>query len=138
MGKKYKSADDFSRDDNEKEMDTLMDIYNIDEYDRSLQDIKRLANERKLVPPQYRRAYDLAIERTVEQIIDDFHDDVPYKIMTRDIDMAKEGGKIRELYTQAPQVNYYRKNKSTKTKPKRKIVKKPVKKVVRKSKPKKK
>jgi len=129
MIKKYKSADDFSYKNDSDEFEKMMDVHNIDEYDISLQDIKRLANERKEVPPQYRKAYDLAIDHISEQIIEGFHDDIPYKMMMNDIESAKRGGKFRKIYPVTD-----RKKKISKANPKRKLSKKIIKKVIRKPK----
>jgi hypothetical protein len=128
MTRKYRSADDFTH--KEDNIEDAINLREIDLYDDELQRIKQLVNERDKLPQQYHRTYDLTIDRIIEGIKENYHDDISRNVMERDIENAKKGGKFWPLFpvgkgsTSKDTLNIDRKKKTSKAKPKRKIVKK--------------
>ena len=95
-------------------------------YDQGLLELKKLVNERNSASINKRKIYDIAINKTIDDIYEISESIIPSKIVKRDIELALEGGKYRELYIQhdSDDVIQIRKKKTTKTKPKRIIKKK--------------
>lgn len=100
-----------------------------DTYDQLLLELKRLHEERAKAPENKRKPYDIIIQRVVDYIyyIAE-HAHIPRSSVYEDLVATEKGGKYRKLYD----IDYdnvvspeeYRKKKSSKTKPKRKVIKK--------------
>jgi hypothetical protein len=119
------------------EIEMMLSIQDIDDYDQALMELKRLVNERKKFPKNY-EAYDIAIKKLILGINEFYEEgDLPQQAVERDIDEALKGGKYRILVKNTkeyPDIIDLRKKRISKPKPKRKPVKKVVKKVVKKCK----
>lgn len=120
-----------SSDDEE----TMIRLHYIDLYTQGLLDLKRLINNRKQTPPKNRKAYDIAIDTAIIELHELGNSDLPMKNIDSDINEALKGGIYKKIYRNPEDddendVIQIRAKKTTKAKPKRR----PVKKVVRKCK----
>jgi len=120
--------DDFKKSADEEE--TMMRVHDIDLYDQALLDLKKLVNERNAAPKNRQRPYAIAIDKSINEIYELAQGDIPTSAIKRDISMALQGGKYRKLYQDPTSdvIELDRKKKSSKAKPKRKVVKKVTKK----------
>lgn len=108
------------------EIETMLDIRNLDEYDQALMELKNLVNEKKKFPKNS-KSYDIAIEKLISGINEWYEEgDLPRDIVERDINTALKGGKYRILVKNTkeyPDIEIRRK-KFVKSKSKRKVIKK--------------
>jgi hypothetical protein len=126
---KYSNKSPKKYTDDEVEM--MLSIKDIDDYDQALMELKHLVNERKKFPKNA-EAYDIAIKKLILGIHEFYEEGtLPQKSVERDIDEALKGGRYRILVKNTkeyPDIIDFRKKKISKPKPKRKIVKKVIKK----------
>jgi len=118
---KYSNKSSKKYTDDEVEM--MLSIKDVDDYDQALMELKHLVNERK--SSQNAEAYDIAIKKLILGIHDFYIEgDLPQKDVERDIDEALKGGRYRILVKNTkeyPDIIDFRKKKISKPKPKRKV-----------------
>jgi len=118
-------------DSNEDEM--MIHIHHMNLYDQGLFDLKRLVNEKAKHSGRNHKAYDMAIKSTIDGLYELVEDSLPAKVVNQDIEEALKGGKYRKIYYNPEDddendIIQIRGKKPVKAKPKRKPVKKVVKK----------
>jgi len=134
MGKWDKNRRKDLEKDTEEEA-TMISLHHIDLYDQGLLDLKQLVNRRKQTHPKNHKAYDIAIDAMIRELHELGNTELPMKDIDNDINEALKGGKYKKIYWNPEDDNendviQIRAKKIIKAKPKRK----PVKKVVRKCK----
>lgn len=105
---------------------TMIRLHSYDLYDQELMELKNLVNEKKKFPKQS-KAYDMAIEKVIANIHEEWNGEMPHATIQKDISEALKGGKYRKYYNDPTDdniINLDRKKKSVKPKPKRKSKKK--------------
>ncbi len=121
--------DDFKKSADEEE--TMIKLHHMDLYDQALLDLKKLVNERNAAPQNRQRPYSMAIDSLISEIYEiAYGEDIPRSVSKQDVELALQGGKYRKLYRDPSSdiIEIDRKKKSSKAKPKRKVVKKVTKK----------
>jgi hypothetical protein len=128
---KFKDRDE--KDNSYEDVEDRIHLHHMNLYDQGLFDLKQLVNEKAKHSGRNHKAYDMAIKSTIDGLYELVEDSLPAKMVDQDIEEALKGGKYRKIYYNPEDdsendIIQIRGKKIVKAKPKRKPVKKVVKK----------